>query len=104
MSPLGWLVAGACLPGRTVLPAPARAPRPRKEGGVFGPNRVSCTSGSRPQYFPSFLSPTILGAMTDSSRGYQQFLAELKRRRVFRVMAMYGVVAFIVGLTTLLTC
>ena len=34
--------------------------------------------------------------MTDSSRGYQQFFAELKRRRVFRVMAMYGVVAFIV--------
>jgi len=34
--------------------------------------------------------------MTDSSRGYQQFFAELKRRRVFRVMAVYGVVAFIV--------
>jgi TolB-like protein len=29
-------------------------------------------------------------------RSYQQFFAELKRRRVFRVMAMYGVVAFIV--------
>jgi TolB-like protein len=26
--------------------------------------------------------------------GYQRFLAELKRRRVFRVMAVYGVVAF----------
>ncbi len=32
--------------------------------------------------------------MTDSSRGYQQFLAELKRRRVFRVIAVYGIVAF----------
>ena len=29
-------------------------------------------------------------------RGYQRFLAELKRRRVFRVMAMYGAVAFVV--------
>ena len=27
-------------------------------------------------------------------RSYQQFFAELKRRRVFRVMAVYGVVAF----------
>ncbi len=26
--------------------------------------------------------------------GYQHFFAELKRRRVFRVMAVYGVVAF----------
>lgn len=34
--------------------------------------------------------------MTDSSRGYQQFLAELKRRRVFRVMAVYGIVGFVV--------
>jgi len=32
--------------------------------------------------------------MTDSSSGYQQFFAEMKRRRVFRVMAVYGVVAF----------
>ncbi len=32
--------------------------------------------------------------MTDSSRGYQQCFAELKRRRVFRVMAVYYVVAF----------
>ena len=32
--------------------------------------------------------------MTDSSRGYQQFFAEMKRRRVFRVMAVYGIVAF----------
>jgi TolB-like protein/Tfp pilus assembly protein PilF len=32
--------------------------------------------------------------MTDSSRGYQQFFAELKRRRVFRVMAVYGVIGF----------
>ncbi|MGB5525590.1 MAG: tetratricopeptide repeat protein, partial [Gemmatimonadota bacterium] len=29
-------------------------------------------------------------------RGYQRFLAELKRRRVFRVMAVYGAVAFVV--------
>jgi TolB-like protein/Tfp pilus assembly protein PilF len=28
------------------------------------------------------------------TQGYQRFFAELKRRRVFRVMAMYGVVAF----------
>jgi len=33
--------------------------------------------------------------MTDSSRGYQQFFAELKRRRVFRVMAVYGIVGFV---------
>ncbi|HSM36376.1 MAG TPA: hypothetical protein VK837_08285 [Longimicrobiales bacterium] len=33
--------------------------------------------------------------MTDSSRGYQRFFAELKRRRVFRVMAVYGVVGFV---------
>jgi len=32
--------------------------------------------------------------MTDSSRGYQQFFAELKRRRVFRVMAVYGIIGF----------
>jgi len=32
--------------------------------------------------------------MTDSSRGYQQFFAEMKRRRVFRVMAVYGATAF----------
>jgi len=30
------------------------------------------------------------------SPGYQRFFAELKRRRVFRVMAVYGVVAFAV--------
>ena len=29
-------------------------------------------------------------------RGYQRFLAELKRRRVFRVMAVYGAVAFVI--------
>ncbi|MGD8497032.1 MAG: tetratricopeptide repeat protein [Gemmatimonadales bacterium] len=34
--------------------------------------------------------------MADSSRGYQQFFAELKRRHVFRVMAVYGIVGFIV--------
>jgi len=34
--------------------------------------------------------------MTDSSRGYQQFFAELKRRRKFRVMAVYGIVGFVV--------
>ena len=28
------------------------------------------------------------------TQGYQRFFAELKRRRVFRVMAVYGVVAF----------
>jgi len=28
--------------------------------------------------------------------GYQRFLAELKRRRVFRVMAVYGAVAFVI--------
>ncbi len=27
-------------------------------------------------------------------KSYQQFFAELKRRRAFRVMAVYGVVAF----------
>ena len=32
--------------------------------------------------------------MTDATTGYQRFFAELKRRRVFRVMAVYGVVAF----------
>lgn len=32
--------------------------------------------------------------MTDSNRGYQQFFAEMKRRRVFRVMAVYDVVVF----------
>jgi len=29
-------------------------------------------------------------------RGYQRFFAELKRRHVFRVMAMYGAVGFII--------
>ncbi len=33
--------------------------------------------------------------MTDSSPGYQQFFAELKRRKVFRVMAVYGIVGFV---------
>ena len=33
--------------------------------------------------------------MTNSSSGYQRFFAELKRRRVFRVMAVYGIVGFI---------
>ena len=33
--------------------------------------------------------------MTDSTKGYQQFFAELKRRRVFRVMAVYGIVGFL---------
>jgi TolB-like protein/Tfp pilus assembly protein PilF len=32
--------------------------------------------------------------MTDQTPGYQRFFAELKRRRVFRVMAVYGIVAF----------
>jgi len=34
--------------------------------------------------------------MTGSNSGYQRFFAELKRRRVFRVMAVYGAVAFVV--------
>jgi TolB-like protein/tetratricopeptide (TPR) repeat protein len=34
--------------------------------------------------------------MSNSAPGYQRFFAELKRRRVFRVMAVYGVVAFAV--------
>ncbi len=33
--------------------------------------------------------------MTDTP-GYQRFFAELKRRRVFRVMAVYGIVGFVV--------
>ena len=32
--------------------------------------------------------------MTDT-QGYQRFFAELKRRRVFRVMAVYGIVGFV---------
>ncbi len=32
--------------------------------------------------------------MTDQTPSYQRFFAELKRRRVFRVMAVYGAVAF----------
>ncbi|TFG65297.1 MAG: tetratricopeptide repeat protein [Gemmatimonadales bacterium] len=34
--------------------------------------------------------------MKASDSGYQRFFAELKRRRVFRVMAVYGAVAFVV--------
>jgi len=34
--------------------------------------------------------------MTNHTPGYQRFFAELKRRRVFRVMAMYGAVAFVI--------
>ena len=30
-----------------------------------------------------------------SAPGYQRFFAELKRRRVFRVMAVYGIVGFV---------
>jgi TolB-like protein len=33
--------------------------------------------------------------MSDSTPAYQRFFAELKRRRVFRVMAVYGAVGFI---------
>ncbi len=33
--------------------------------------------------------------MTGSNSGYQRFFAELKRRRVFRVMAVYGATAFV---------
>jgi len=39
-------------------------------------------------------SSAIFGRMTGSSPGYQRFLAELKRRRVFRVIAAYGIVGF----------
>jgi len=46
--------------------------------------------------FPKPPLPATLGAMTDSNSGYQRFFAELKRRRVFRVMAVYGAVAFVV--------
>jgi len=34
--------------------------------------------------------------MSDQPAGYQRLFAELKRRRVFRVMAVYGAVAFVV--------
>jgi TolB-like protein/tetratricopeptide (TPR) repeat protein len=34
--------------------------------------------------------------MSNQAPGYQRFFAELKRRRVFRVMAVYGAVAFVV--------
>ncbi len=30
------------------------------------------------------------------THGYQRFFAELKRRRVFRVMAVYGAVGFVI--------
>jgi TolB-like protein/Flp pilus assembly protein TadD len=33
--------------------------------------------------------------MTDPTPSYQRFFAELKRRRVFRVMAVYGIVGFV---------
>ena len=33
--------------------------------------------------------------MADPTPGYQRFFAELKRRRVFRVMAVYGIVGFV---------
>ena len=34
--------------------------------------------------------------MTNPAPGHRRFFAELKRRRVFRVMAVYGAVAFAV--------
>lgn len=34
--------------------------------------------------------------MTDSTASYQRLFAEMKRRNVFRVMAVYGIVGFIV--------
>ena len=34
--------------------------------------------------------------MPDTTPGYQRFFAELKRRRVFRVIAVYGAAAFVV--------
>ncbi len=34
--------------------------------------------------------------MSDQSPAYQRFFAELKRRRVFRVMAVYGGVGFVI--------
>jgi len=47
----------------------------------------------------SHLAPPVpagdLRRMSDTSR-YQRFFAELKRRRVFRVAAMYGATAFVV--------
>jgi hypothetical protein len=36
----------------------------------------------------------IFAGMSDNSPAYQRFFAELKRRRVFRVMAVYGALAF----------
>lgn len=46
--------------------------------------------------FPSARSSTILRSMRGSGPDYQQFFAELKRRHVFRVMAIYGAVGFVV--------
>lgn len=34
--------------------------------------------------------------MVESIRGYQRLFAEMKRRRVFRVMGVYGIVGFLV--------
>jgi len=42
---------------------------------------------------PTVLHIRDLARMTDT-QGYERFFAELKRRRVFRVMAVYGAVAF----------
>jgi len=44
---------------------------------------------------PTVLHIRDLASMTDT-QGYQRFFAELKRRRVFRVMAVYGAVAFVI--------
>ena len=33
--------------------------------------------------------------MTEPTPNYQRFFAELKRRRVFRVMTVYGIVGFV---------
>ena len=46
--------------------------------------------------FPLPLPIAIFYGMADKPPRYQQFFAELKRRRVFRVMALYGAAAFAV--------
>jgi len=46
--------------------------------------------------FPDHTHEIIFFAMSDRLPFYQRFFAELKRRRVFRVMALYGAAAFAV--------
>ncbi|HUU97078.1 MAG TPA: hypothetical protein VM487_15170, partial [Phycisphaerae bacterium] len=55
-----------------------------------------CSHGggrARDRPFPPFPTSAIFSRMT--TPGYQRFFAELKRRRVFRVMAVYGIVGFV---------